>query len=202
MTSKKSSFTNAAPVPLPPLVGNQVHMMQLQFFDNSAQATQGRSKYALKIEAYYKPWNISLEDHDWWRVVQLMDPKRVCDWARREFTDGNLDQSQLDEYEGCEQAEEPMLAQGAQWVRMGHIGSTTSGKTYFPGQFVFAVMLPNDDLRVIIRADGRQMRCTEFKAPKVRRRAKGAALIGFYDPSDILGRQREEKRKLREKEGY
>src|SRR5215212_3341319 len=73
-----------------------------QLFDSRRKAAgkKGQSEYALKLFAYHRAWNIQLNgDADWWRVVQLIEPRVVLSWAKKKHTMGGVTDDQLALYE-------------------------------------------------------------------------------------------------------
>ena len=190
----------AAQARLPRLVADQTYVMQLQLFDNSSRMKRGRSRYALKIEAYYRAWDVKLCKPDFWRVVQLIEPAKVLSWARKGHGRGGMDDGTLSLYEEAAAALEAKAADsGVAWARMGHIGDPTRGKHYYVGQFALAIMFNDGELCAAVQADGRLMPCLKFLKDKKSSREGARALYGFYDPLEILKRQREAELKLRER---
>jgi hypothetical protein len=83
---------------------------------------------------------------------------------------------------------------------MGHIASPP-GKQYFVGQFVIVIQMQTGELIVQVQNDGETLNLTAFKPTKKagKTRLKGTPTLAMiHDPQNLLGKQREEARKLKE----
>jgi hypothetical protein len=189
---------------LPPL--NSIFVIQGQLFDNTKQASgvKGQSDYALKLFVYVRDQNIRLRsDADWWRVVQLLDPKTFIRWAEKKHGQGGMTDEEFAVYQQALQLAEAAQQTGNyDLVRLGHIASPP-GKQYFVGQFVL-VMKENDThegpgpLTAVI-CNGGTLILDDWKPTRKRgkyRKVGTPILACLHDPLDIVGRTRRENEAL------
>jgi hypothetical protein len=182
---------------------DKIAVLQCQLFDNrkTAEGVKGRSDFALKLFAWTSQWNISFKQPEWWRVIQLIEPKTVLSWARKKREAGDMTQGQFDLYESvCANATEAASGDAFEFVKMGHIASPP-GTQYFIGQFVVVykntegaittLIINGDDVREIGPDRWKQTR----KAGRYRKPGTPTH-SALYDPSDIFGRQDDAARKL------
>jgi len=202
----ENTLTKHTPAPKEPTWArlfplDQITVLQAQFFDNTAHPAKGRSDYALKLFAWTSGWNIDIKNPEWWRVIQLIEPNKVLKWATTKHAKGEMSDAQARLYGTCvRQCEQAQQSGEAKLVRMGHIASPP-GKHYFTGQFVIVIQMTTDELIVQLHNDGEALDLTEFTPTKKagRTRLKGTPTLAMiHDPHDILGKQREEARKLKE----
>ena len=84
--------------------------------DNRTKAAgvKGRSDYSLKLFAWWSQWNLDIKKAEWWRVVQLIDPKTVLTWAKKKHAVGDMDAAMFEIYETvCHAAIEQAQEDGA-----------------------------------------------------------------------------------------
>ncbi len=203
MTKKITTNKNKEPLFAKMFPIQKITVLQAQYFDNSAKSlgTKGQSAHALKIMAYHKGWNIDLRanQHDWWRVVQLIEPKTVLAWARKKHAAGEMTDAQLENYEMvAAQAIEMAADPTTRLSLMGHIASPP-GKHYYVGQYVYFRIDTNGQAAAILFVDGDALSLKEFKPTRKRGRfvKPGTPVLAcLHDPWDILGRQRQAQAKL------
>jgi hypothetical protein len=153
--------------------------------------------------AYHKGWGIDLKanQHDWWRIVQLIDPKTVLAWARKKHAAGEMTDRQLLNYEtvganAIEFGADPEVKLSL----MGHIASPP-GKHYYVDQFVWFFLRNDGTARALLFIDGEPLDLSDFKPTRKRGKylKSGTPVLAcLHDPWDILGRQREAQAKLDE----
>jgi hypothetical protein len=141
-----------------------VTRIKAQFFDNSnLQAVQGRSRYALRIDALEDGQAFN-DDVHWWRTVQLIRPDTVSNWVLRQHQDGVLTDEMTVPYgDAIELAGNMEKAGDTVW--MGHI-YTPPGTTYIIGQFVLARMTKDGEFSVTLYVDGEQIDFEAFRPQK------------------------------------
>jgi hypothetical protein len=131
-----------------------------QLFDNRNKAAgkKGQSDHALKLFAYHRGWNIQLNlDADWWRVVQLIEPKVVLSWAKKKHAMGGMTDDQLALYEQVALRAMEFARLGEyEFVKMGHV-SSPPGTQYQIGQFVYIHKTKAGELAAIICNDGESL---------------------------------------------
>lgn len=189
---------------LPPL--NSIFVIQGQLFDNTKQASgvKGQSDYALKLFVYVRDQNIRLRsDADWWRVVQLLDPKIFFRWAEKKHGQAGMADEEFAVYQQALQLAEAAQETGNyDLVRLGHIASPP-GKQYFIGQFVFVMKEKDTDevtgsLTVVI-FNSEILKLENWKPTRKRgkNRKPGTPILAcLHDPLDIVGRTRRENEAL------
>src|SRR4051794_12494540 len=130
-SGKKPWFTKFPPI-------ERVLAMRVQFFDNGTNPGKGHAQHTLKFRVYLDDgMPLNQRDPHWYRIVQLIDPKKVTAWAEKEHAKGKLTNDDLIRYRGVSDT----LLEAARndseiaWVKMGHIGSPP-GTHYFHNQFV------------------------------------------------------------------
>jgi hypothetical protein len=187
----------------PPLWGrmfplDKVSVLQAQFFDNrkKADSTRGQSDYALKVYAWNRMNKITLmADADWWRVLQLLEPKVVTKWAKAKHAVGGMTDSDLALYIDVAGAADEMMATGEfELVRIGHVGSPP-GKQYCIGQFAVVTKRPEQPVEAILYVDGATMHLDQFKPTRARgafRKPGSAVYAMIHDPSQLIGQSRKE----------
>ena len=176
----------------------KVSVIQAQFFDNrkKADSTKGQSEYALKLFAWHRLNNITLmADADWWRVLQLVEPKVVAKWAKAKHSAGGMTDSDLALYvDVAASADEMMATSEFELVRIGHVGSPP-GKQYCIGQFAVVMKRPEQPVEAILYVDGETMHLDAFKPTRSRGayRKPGSALYAMlHDPSGLIGQSKKE----------
>lgn len=192
---------------LPPMPVNAV-VFQVQLFSN-AEETQGRSKYAIKIEAYYGGADeINTYAPDWYRIVQLYkDTKTMQSWVRNKQAEGFINAAEAADYQASINAVNQNVANPlVEWSRMGHICDRNNGYTYYPGQFVVATMHLSGRFEVTIYGGHvnvvmQSWSLDKWIITKRKQAARHAARRGFIDPFNVLRRQYEERMKLRQRMG-
>lgn len=167
-----------------------IRVLQAQFFDNSAaQPKKGQSQFALKLFAW-SSGTVDFKKHEWWRVVQLLEPFKVHTWAKAKLSAGEMTADQFAQYDVAYQSACEMIATGSRcW--MGHIGSPP-GKQYFVGQFVLVRLDEDDTMRAMIFNDDDSILLDGFKQPRKRGRivmAGSPKLVALHDPMGVLERQ-------------
>ncbi|WP_133123386.1 hypothetical protein [Methylobacterium frigidaeris] len=181
---------------LPPL--SEIHVLQAQFFDNTGRAVrkQGEADYAIKMMVHLHGWGIELRNPDWWRVVQLLDPKKVVAWARAKE---GMSAEDLDAYEAVyAKAVEAEAEEGVVLVRMGHI-SSPPGKQYFEGQFVLFILREDETATLVVYRNGEIEMFQDWKPSRSRGKTVKPGtpkLVMLHDPGGILPKQRESRTKL------
>ncbi|KMO37578.1 hypothetical protein [Methylobacterium aquaticum] len=186
---------------LPPL--SEIHVLQAQFFDNSARTVRkkGEADYAIKLMVHLRGWGVELPNPDWWRVVQLLDPKTVVAWARAKE---GMSAEDLDAYEAVyAKAVAVQAEEGVVLVRMGHI-SSPPGKQYFEGQFVLFILREDEKATLVVYRNGEGEIFEDWKPSRSRGKTVKPGtpkLVMLHDPGKILPKQQEAKKKLAEARG-
>lgn len=184
---------------------DSITVMQAQFFDNRATAAgvKGKSDFTLKLFVWTAGWNIDTKKPEWWRVVQLVEPRTVLLWARKKHEAGDMDADMFGVYEeAAEQAIELAKDDDFELVRMGHI-SSPPGTQYFIGQFVFIAKQKDGQFRGFVYNNGEFVKLDTLKPTKKagRYRKPGTPTHGEYiKGKELLARQREAQAKLEERE--
>lgn len=178
----------------------KISVLQAQFFDNRKRAdgTKGQSDYALKLFAWHRLNNITLiADADWWRVIQLIEPKAVLRWCREKHATGDMTAAQFAIYDGVAKSAAAMADSGDySLVKMGHV-SSPPGKQYCVGQFVVVTRLGNEPIKAILNVDGDAMVLDSIKPTRSRGnyRKPGSPLCAMlHDPHRLVGQTRSEPR--------
>jgi hypothetical protein len=174
----------------------RITLLVAHLFDNRDKAAgkRGRSDYALKLFAYHRGWNIHLSgDADWWRVVQLIEPKVVLSWAKAKHAEAGMSEDQFRVYEHVAiSAMEAAKSGEYEFVKMGHI-SSPPGTQYLIGQFVYVHKTKDGELQAIIFNDGDGLLLDTWgvtrKAGPIRKPGTPTH-FSLYDPGDILGKQK------------
>ncbi len=175
-----------------------ISLMQAQFFDNrdKANGVKGQSDFAVKLFVYHRRWKINLRENnaDWWRVVQLIDPRKIKKWADGKHAINEMTDQQLAVYHTVVDGALHMEKSGDyDLVRMGHIASPP-GKQYFVGQFVLFTKDKENEIQFAIFRDEETLMIPVEKWKPAKNRGRypkkgNAKFAAIYDPSDILGRQ-------------
>ena len=179
---------------------DRITVLQAQWFDNSARSERkkGESDFSLKLFAWttLKP---DLKNPDWFRVVQLIDPKAVLQWAEKKHKAGALTPEQFAYYQAVhDNAQDQAADADVEKVWLGHVGSPP-GKTYFPGQFVFARLERDGTLKAIVFNNGKAITLDGFKRARKRGRyvkPGSPKLTCLYDPSRLIAQQKAEAEAL------
>jgi hypothetical protein len=172
-----------------------ISVLQAQFFDNRAQAegTKGKSPFALKLFAWTAGWDIDLKQVEWWRVVQLIDPKTVLSWANKMKAAGEMDDAMFSTYETVAvSAIEASKTDEYEFVKMGHIASPP-GKQYFVGQFVYIHKTKDGEFGGFIYNDGDTIDLGALKPTKKRgtyRKPGSPTHAAILRGNELLERQR------------
>lgn len=181
---------------------DRITLLVAQLFDNRNKAAgkKGQSDYALKLFAYHRGWNIQLNgDADWWRVVQLIEPKVVLSWAKKKHAMGGMTDDQLALYEQVAiRAMEFAKSGEYDFVKMGHIASPP-GTQYLIGQFVYIHKTKAGELHAIICNDGDVLVLDTWGVTKKAgpiRKAGTPTHFSLYDPHYILGKQKAQEAAL------
>lgn len=219
---KKNKHTNQnnekgkGPLPACP-TKDKIYVTQFQYFDNgepkkadtveqSEDGTikregAGKSRYTIQLEVYceakfniYKPY--------WKRTVALLDPERVKKWADKQLAEGKRTEKEHEFYLNLyTMAENFMeLHEDAHWAKIGYIEDRRS-KVRYPGQAVLVTKIQNGPMDVYMFVDGDvhdpicpdAMIYDKLSQPGSKRRL----FYGFYDPTDMYGKQKEIEAKER-----
>jgi hypothetical protein len=182
-------------------------VINAHFFDNtqSASGVKGQSDYAVKLFVYLRDENITLQgDHDWWRVIQLLEPKTFFTWAKKKHALGDMTDEQFALYEAVyNNAVQDAGDDDFEIVRLGHIASPP-GKQYFVGQFVYFTKLKDTEdgkgaARLVIVNGSETAVLDDWQPTKKRgqyRKPGTPVLFSTYDPADCVGRHRREMEAL------
>ena len=187
-SSKDASWARMPPI-------SNLSVIQAQFFDNRTKAAgvKGRSDFSIKLFAWWSQWNLDIKKAEWWRVVQLIDPKTVLTWAKKKHAVGDMDAAMFEIYETvCHAAIEQAQEDGAEIVKMGHIASPP-GTQYFVGQFVFPKKMTDGTFEGFIFREGEHFLLDALKPTKKRgsyRKAGTPTHALLHDPGNIFERQK------------
>ncbi|QRM28341.1 hypothetical protein [Microvirga sp. VF16] len=189
-----------------------ISVINAHFFDNtqSASGVKGQSDLAVKLFVYLRDENITLQgDHEWWRVVQLLEPKTFFGWAKKKHAQGGMTDDEYAIYEKVYSGAVDAQASGEfEIVRLGHIASPP-GKQYFIGQLVyFTKRKDNGDEKGAVNlmiVNGLEVVLLDDWQPTKKRgkyRKSGTpVLYCTYDPCDFVGRTHREKEALEARGG-
>jgi hypothetical protein len=158
--------------------------MRVQFFDNGPNPGKGHAQHTLKLRVYLddgKPLN-QREPH-WHRIIQLIEPKKVVDWAEKEHAAGKLTDNNLARYK--ETAESLQVGMGdypnMAWGKMGHIGSPP-GTHYFHNQFVAVCCMNSGEMAALLYLEDGQIDIVPFYPNKRSKKAGAPKMHALYDP--------------------
>jgi hypothetical protein len=164
---------------------------------------KGRSDYALKLFAWTSGWNIDLRKPEWWRVIQLVEPKTILRWARKKHEVSGMGEEMFATYlHACDVAIQRADSDEYELVRMGHI-SSPPGTQYFVGQFVFLQKQREGQFEGFVYNNGEAVDLSALKPTKKagRFRKQGTPTHAMiHDPNDILGKQRREREAIEHRE--
>ncbi|WP_201861417.1 hypothetical protein [Microvirga soli] len=177
-----------------------ITVLQAQFFDNRSVAARikGKSDFALKLFAWTSGWNIDLKKPEWWRVVQLVEPKVVLTWANKKHEANEMDAEMLALYsDASTMAMEMKQDERFELVKMGHI-SSPPGTQYFIGQFVVVARTKEGVFSGFVYNDGAHVELDGMKPTRkagVRRKAGAPTHAAILKGQALLDQQREAKEK-------
>jgi hypothetical protein len=184
-----------------------ISVINAHFFDNTASASgvKGQSDLAVKLFVYLRDENITLQgDHEWWRVVQLLEPKTFFGWARKKHAQGDMTDDEYAIYEKVYSGAVDAQASGEfEIVRLGHIASPP-GKQYFVGQFVYFTKRKDSGdekgaVNLMIVNGSEVLLLNDWQPTKKRgkyRKSGTPVLYCTYDPCDFVGRHKREAEAL------
>ncbi|MBM6594011.1 hypothetical protein [Microvirga pudoricolor] len=181
-------------------VMDSITVLQAQFFDNRSVAARvkGKSDFALKLFAWTSGWNIDLKKPEWWRVVQLVDPKTVLTWAKKKHEANGMDAEMLSVYSDVSTEAMKMQQSGHfELVKMGHV-SSPPGTQYFVGQFVFIARTEGGVFSGFVYNDGAHVELEGMKPTKkagVRRKSGTPTHAAILKGQALLNWQREAREK-------
>jgi hypothetical protein len=187
-------------------------VINAQFFDNTASASgiKGQSDLAVKLFVYLRDENITLQgDHDWWRVVQLLELKIFFAWARKKHAEGGMTDDEFAIYENVYAGAVDAQESGEfDIVRLGHIASPP-GKQYFIGQLVYFTKRKDDgdekgSVNLMIVNGSEVVLLDDWQPTKKRgkyRKPGTPVLFSTYDPADCVGRHLREMEALEVRRG-
>lgn len=173
-SGKKPWFTKFPPI-------ERVLAMRVQFFDNGPNPGKGHAQHTLKLRVYLDDgMPLNQREPHWYRIVQLIDPKKVVVWAEKEHAAGKLTDANVAHYKGVADS----LLEGAHdfaWVKMGHIGSPP-GTHYFHNQFVAVCCTTSGELGATLFVEDGRIDIEPFY-PNTRSKKAGAPKMhALYDP--------------------
>jgi hypothetical protein len=172
--------------PLPPCPRKDViQAVQFQFFDNGPNPGKGNSEYTIALEVYCEG-RLDLYRPYWKRVVRLMSPKQVMEWADKKQGEGYLTAEQHAEYrsvfEACEVvAQDPDMA----WVKMGCI-EDRSARIRYPGQLLMVTREVTGPMQIHVVLNGEVISAERMLHDQ--RSTKGTGrrkAFGWWDPSNL-----------------
>lgn len=184
---------------LPPL--DRVFVHQAQFFDNTDQPRkQGHSDYSVKLFLWCGEFGFDWRRPDWHRVIQLIEPARVLQWAEKKHASGDLSDEELSRYQTIVAFAEGRAQENpAAIIRLGHI-SSPPGKHYFPGQLIFFDFDPaTSEGACVVFREGDSRDLGAFKLAKKAQKARAAKGQFLLDPCGVIERQKAEDKKLRDR---
>jgi hypothetical protein len=176
-SSNKPWFTKFPPI-------ERVRAMRAQFFDNGPNPGKGNTQHTLKLRVYLDDgMPLNQREPHWHRVVELIEPKKVVDWATAEHAKGKLTDDDLARYRAVADDLRTWKEDeaDASWIKMGHIGSPP-GNHYFHRQFMAVRCWASGGMDAVLYLEDGEIEIERFYANKRSRKSNAPKLHGLYDP--------------------